>query len=81
MKNTFIPLSIAFINADWRVIRIMDMPVAPDPMADDARKFPIYDPHRPYRYALEVNQGFFAQHQIPENAEVRFTQETSRTIP
>jgi uncharacterized protein len=78
MKNTLIPLAIAFINSNWRIVRIMEMPVAPDPTADDPGKFLLYDPHVPYRYALEVNTGFFKAHGISEHAEVRFNQEGSR---
>lgn len=75
MKNTLIPLAIAFIDANWHIIQIMEMPVPPDPTSDDPSKFPIYDPHRPFRYALEVNAGFFKAHEITERADVRFTQE------
>jgi uncharacterized membrane protein (UPF0127 family) len=56
MKNTLIPLSIAFIGEDWRIVDIVDMDVADDPQNGP---FPIYESKRPYRYALEVNQGFF----------------------
>lgn len=56
MKNTLIPLSIAFIGPDWRIVDIVDMAVARDPQSGP---FPIYQSKHPYRYALEVNQGFF----------------------
>jgi uncharacterized protein len=56
MKNTLIPLSIAFIGPDWRIVDIVDMAVADDPKAGP---FPIYESQKPFRYALEVNQGFF----------------------
>ena len=72
MKNTLIPLTIAFLDSNWHIVELVDMPVAPDPTADDASKFPLYGPDRPYRYALEVNAGFFKQHQITERAEVRY---------
>jgi uncharacterized protein len=72
MKNTLIPLTIAFIDANWHIIEIMDMPVPTDPTSDDPSKFPLYGPHRPYRYAIEVNAGFFKQHQITERAELRY---------
>ncbi len=70
MKNTLIPLSIAFIDKSWRIVALMDMPVAPDPSSD---QLPTYGPKTPYRYALEVNQGFFAQHGIDAAAQVTFT--------
>jgi uncharacterized membrane protein (UPF0127 family) len=56
MKNTLIPLSIAFIGADWRIVDIVDMAVADDPKSGP---FPIYQSQKPFKYALEVNQGFF----------------------
>jgi uncharacterized protein len=81
MKNTLIPLAIAFIDTNWHIIQIMEMPVAPDPTADDQSKFPLYDPHRPFRYALEVNAGFFAKHQISDHAELRFIPPEGGAIP
>ncbi|HYM91620.1 MAG TPA: DUF192 domain-containing protein [bacterium] len=69
MKNTLIPLAIAFIDSDWHIVRIMEMAVAPDPAEGP---FAFYEPDKPFRYALEVNAGFFAKHEISERAEVRF---------
>jgi uncharacterized membrane protein (UPF0127 family) len=70
MKNTFIPLTIAFLGDRWQVVGIMDMRVAPKP--DDPPPSDIWAPSRPYRYALEVNQGFFKTHNLDEHAQVRF---------
>lgn len=56
MKNTLIPLSIAFIGEDRRIVDIVDMAVAADPQEGP---FPIYESAKPFRYALEVNQGYF----------------------
>jgi len=75
MKDTLIPLSIAFIDGNWRIVSLMDMKVAPDP---DKGPFEYYTPARSYRYALEVNQGFFAQHEIDEKADVHFTLQEAR---
>lgn len=53
MKNTLIPLSIAFIDEDSKIVAILDMePCEADPC-------PIYNPGLPYVAALEVNQGAF----------------------
>lgn len=52
MKDTLIPLSIAYISAEGRIVDIQDMqPLdeTPHPSAE------------PALYALEVNQGFFAE--------------------
>jgi uncharacterized protein len=52
MKNTLIPLSIAFIDSERRIIDIQDM----KPLDDEP---PSYVSAEPAQYALEVNQGFF----------------------
>ena len=53
MKNTLIPLSIAFFDAKGKILEVMDMrPCEKDPC-------PTYDPGVPYMGALEVNQGAF----------------------
>jgi len=65
MKNTLIPLSIAFIAEDWRIVDIVDMDVAPDPKEGP---FAIYESKKPFRYALEVNQGFFKRKNLGAGA-------------
>jgi uncharacterized membrane protein (UPF0127 family) len=65
MKNTLIPLSIAFVDKTWHIVDIKDMKVAPDP---ENGPFDIYAPSKPYRYALEVNQGYFARKGISAGA-------------
>jgi uncharacterized membrane protein (UPF0127 family) len=52
MKNTLIPLSIAFIDSEGRIVDLQDM----KPLDDDP---PSYVSAKPAQYALEVNQGFF----------------------
>ncbi len=60
MKDTQIPLSIAFLDAEGRVLRILDMePCRAEPC-------PVYDPHVTYVSALEVNRGAFGQAGIAE---------------
>jgi uncharacterized membrane protein (UPF0127 family) len=56
MKDTHIPLSIAFINSDGIIISIQKM--EPD---NDRRTYP---PPRPFLYALEMNQGWFERNNI-----------------
>ncbi len=65
MKNTFIPLSIGFLDRSWRLLEILDMAVAADP---ERGPWPIYEPARPYRYAVEVNQGYFVRRGITPGA-------------
>lgn len=55
MKDTTIPLSIAFIGSDGKVLAIEDM--KPNDLT------PVRPPG-PYRYAIEVNQGWFADNGI-----------------
>jgi len=57
MKNTLIPLSIAFIGSDGRIVDLQDM----KPLDDDP---PHYVSAEPARYALEVNKGYFEKHGI-----------------
>jgi uncharacterized protein len=65
MKNTLIPLSIAFYAGDGRIVKILDMePCREDPC-------PLYYPGVPYRGALEVNQGAFDRWNVAEGDRVR----------
>jgi uncharacterized membrane protein (UPF0127 family) len=57
MANTPIPLSIAFIDSERRIIDIQDM----KPLDDEP---PGYDSAEPAQYALEVNQGFFEKNGV-----------------
>ena len=56
MKDTHIPLSIAFLDDSGLILSIHHMA----PMQTDER----YRSLQPVRYALEVNQGWFAEHGI-----------------
>jgi len=53
MKDTKIPLSIAFIASDGLILETQDM----EPLSEE-----LHTPARAYRYALEVNQGWFERH-------------------
>ena len=53
MKNTLIPLDIAFYDGRGKILRILTMqPCRRDPCR-------VYDPKVAYRAALEVNAGSF----------------------
>jgi uncharacterized membrane protein (UPF0127 family) len=61
MHNTLIPLSVAFIDNDGRVINVEEMAAQTD------------DTHcaaAPARYALEMNKGWFAKHGILAGAKI-----------
>ena len=51
MKNTLIPLSVAFLDDEGRIINIEDMA----PQTEDS-----HCAREPARYALEMNHGWFA---------------------
>ena len=55
MKNTFIPLDIAFIKEDGTIDSIKEL----DPMSS----IPVY-PDSEIRYAVEVNRGWFAENDV-----------------
>ncbi|HOO77576.1 MAG TPA: DUF192 domain-containing protein [bacterium] len=62
MKNTGVPLSIAFISPYGLIVEIQDM--APDDGAV------LHTPAVPYRYALEMNRGWFERNGIGLGAPV-----------
>jgi uncharacterized membrane protein (UPF0127 family) len=62
MKNTLIPLSVAFIDETGAIINIADM----QPHSEQS-----HCATRPARYALEMNQGWFAQRGIKPGAKLR----------
>ena len=59
MMNTYIPLSVAFLDAQGIIINIADMA----PHTTNA-----HGATRPARYALEMNQGWFAKRSIGPGA-------------
>jgi uncharacterized protein len=61
MRNTLIPLSIAYIASDGRIVDIQDM----QPLDETS-----HSSAAPAQYALEVNQGFFAERGIEVGNEV-----------
>jgi uncharacterized membrane protein (UPF0127 family) len=64
MKDTSIPLSIAFWGKTGRIVGILDMaPCRRDPCR-------IYDPKVAFRGALEVNRGAFERWRVRPGARV-----------
>ncbi len=57
MKNTLIPLSIAYIDAEGRIIDVQEMKALDD-------QPPHYVSAEPAKYALEANKGFFEQRKV-----------------
>lgn len=55
MKNTYVPLSVAFIDRGGRILNIEDM----EPLTEDS-----HQAAGPAKYALEMNRGWFAKRGI-----------------
>ena len=62
MKNTLIPLSVAFVDAGGAILNIADM----QPHSEQS-----HCAARPARYALEMTQGWFAQRGIRAGMQLR----------
>ncbi len=62
MKNTPLRLSIAFIDAQGVIVNIADM---------QAHSLDSHCPAGPVVYALEMEQGWFRQHQVKAGASVK----------
>jgi uncharacterized membrane protein (UPF0127 family) len=55
MRNTLLPLTAAFVADDGTIVNLADM----KPMNDNS-----HCSHKPVRYVLEMNQGWFAKRNI-----------------
>ena len=64
MKDTQIPLSIAFIDKEGQIVRITDM----KPFTLES-----HPPPKPVLYALEMERGWFTAHGIRAGDAVRFS--------
>ncbi|MCK5833781.1 DUF192 domain-containing protein [bacterium] len=64
MKNTLIPLSIAFIDADWVITDIKWM--KPGDLSS-------HYPSKPVLYALEMKRGWFSSRGIKPGDKVKFS--------
>ena len=62
MKDTLIPLSIAFVDNAGQIMNIQDM----TPMQTEE----LYSSQGPARYAIEVNQGWFERNGIAAGDQV-----------
>jgi uncharacterized membrane protein (UPF0127 family) len=61
MKNTFVPLSVAFMDEQGAIVSIHDM----QPQTEDS-----HCAARPARFALEMAQGWFAQKGVRPGARI-----------
>ena len=62
MKDTPLPLSIAFIAGDGRILNITEM------QANSTRT---HSAHGDILYALEMNKGWFTEHAIQTQSQVQ----------
>lgn len=75
MKNTFIPLSIAFFDKDRKLVDIKKMkPVA----SILVKRHPAYTSSGVAKYALEVNQGWFENNKIKIGSQFQFVSKKTR---
>jgi len=63
MHNTYLPLSIAWIDQNGTIVDIQDM----QPLSDD-----VHWPASPYWYALEANMGWYVDHGVGVGQQVQF---------
>ncbi|MDH5225325.1 MAG: DUF192 domain-containing protein [Actinomycetota bacterium] len=70
MKDTVIPLSIAFVDEAGTIVTIRDM----EPCEDDP--CPTYGADEPYVLAVEANAGYYARMDIAEGDEARLARIT-----
>lgn len=67
MKNTYVPLDIAFISHDGVIFNIQRMYPC-----KEGEICPVYYSPKPYRYALEVKAGFFERYGFGIGASIKF---------
>lgn len=73
MRDTLIPLSIAYVGADGVVDETLDM----DPCTSTPCQR--YPSSQPVRFALEVNQGWFARHGVTAGWTLEMSASAPRT--
>jgi hypothetical protein len=74
MKDTPIPLSIVFLDANKKVVYMADM------AANTTNAYPPGLNGPQMRYAVEANQGWFASHGVSMGSTATFTLPTSLAI-
>lgn len=72
MRNTLIPLTIAFIDDDGTIVNLRDM----QPRTERS-----HCSSKPVRYALEMNQGWFKVRGLKPGSKLRGIPLTPTTVP
>uniref|UniRef100_A0A7C3RLL3 DUF192 domain-containing protein n=1 Tax=Dictyoglomus thermophilum TaxID=14 RepID=A0A7C3RLL3_DICTH len=70
MKNTYVPLDIAFISSDKIIFNIQRMLPC-----KEGKDCAVYYSPKPYRYALEVKAGFFEKYKFSVGAKIDYIRE------
>jgi uncharacterized protein len=72
MRDTLVPLSVAFFDREGTIVDIEDMEPCPSDVPDD--ECPLYGSDEPYIGALEVKQGLFEEWGVTEGDRIRIVQ-------
>lgn len=62
MRNTYIPLTLAYLDENFTLLQLSDM----QPLSDE-----LHCADQPSSFALEVNQGWFEQHDVEIGQQLR----------
>lgn len=76
MKNTFLPLSIGFFDEGKILVDIQDMAPVKSEMETTP---PSYVSAKPAKYALEMNQGWFAKNKIAVGAKFEMNSHSKKS--
>jgi len=64
MKNTYIPLSIAFVSKDLQIMEMYDMKAFDENIISSTT---------PGMYAIEVNRGWFKKNMVYQGSKIKIT--------
>ena len=70
MRDTLVPLSIAFFDRGGHIVHFEDM----DPCPPNKQECPLFGSDEPYIGALEVSQGLFEEWGVSEGDRIRIVQ-------
>ena len=74
MKNTTIPLSIGFFNAQRQLLNVHEM----EPESVVVRSLRSYESSGPAQYALEMNKGWFSRNKISKGTTFEWVVEENK---
>ena len=77
MKNTLIPLSLAFVDEKLTIVEMHDLN---PPVSIMQRDIPRADSQGPILIVIEMNQGWFKKNKIPLHARVELVSQTKNAL-